>query len=107
MNVAQHVLLLGIRAYRAFGSPLKAFLCGPLAQCRFTPSCSEYAAHAIGLHGAVRGGWFALKRLARCHPWGSCGEDPVPPIADHNSQVASFPDCTRRDLNLQPIRSAR
>jgi putative membrane protein insertion efficiency factor len=46
--------------------------------CRFTPSCSAYARTAILRHGACSGGWLALKRLARCHPWGGHGYDPVP-----------------------------
>lgn len=46
--------------------------------CRFEPSCSEYALQAVRRHGAVRGGWLALKRLGRCNPWGPWGHDPVP-----------------------------
>ena len=46
--------------------------------CRFQPSCSAYAIGAIRKHGAIRGGWLALKRLSRCHPWGGSGYDPVP-----------------------------
>ena len=46
--------------------------------CRFTPTCSEYAVEAIKKYGPLRGGWLALKRLARCHPWGGSGYDPVP-----------------------------
>lgn len=47
-------------------------------QCRFLPSCSEYARQAVLAHGPWRGGWLAVKRLARCQPWGGCGIDPVP-----------------------------
>jgi putative membrane protein insertion efficiency factor len=61
-----------IRIYQWLISPLL-----PRA-CRFAPSCSDYAAEAIALHGAVRGGWLALRRLLRCHPWGGDGFDPVP-----------------------------
>jgi len=46
--------------------------------CRFTPTCSSYAMDAIERHGAVRGSWWAVKRIARCHPWGGFGYDPVP-----------------------------
>lgn len=48
------------------------------ARCRYSPSCSAYARTAITRYGACAGGWLALKRLARCHPWGSSGYDPVP-----------------------------
>ncbi|WP_267348798.1 membrane protein insertion efficiency factor YidD [Sphingomonas sp. GM_Shp_2] len=46
--------------------------------CRFQPSCSAYAIEALSRYGAAKGGWLALKRIARCHPWGGCGPDPVP-----------------------------
>jgi uncharacterized protein len=47
--------------------------------CRFQPSCSEYAISAIEQHGVGRGLWLAARRIGRCHPWGSSGHDPVPP----------------------------
>lgn len=47
-------------------------------QCRFTPTCSEYAADAITSHGAFKGSYLTVKRLARCHPWRAGGYDPVP-----------------------------
>lgn len=47
-------------------------------RCRYTPTCSQYAVEAIGKYGAFKGGWLAAKRIARCHPWGGCGHDPVP-----------------------------
>lgn len=46
--------------------------------CRFSPSCSCYAQDAIARHGVVSGGWLAMRRLARCHPWHPGGVDPVP-----------------------------
>lgn len=48
------------------------------AACRYTPTCSQYAIEAIRKHGAVKGSWLAAKRIARCHPWGGSGYDPVP-----------------------------
>jgi uncharacterized protein len=66
-------LLLGLLwIYRKFFSRLKP----PV--CRFYPTCSSYAVEAIRRHGAGRGGWLTLKRLARCHPFHPGGYDPVP-----------------------------
>lgn len=48
------------------------------ANCRFEPTCSEYAMQALREHGAFRGSWLAAKRIGRCHPWGGRGYDPVP-----------------------------
>ena len=47
-------------------------------QCRFYPSCSQYAFEALQNHGVIRGGWLAIKRLGKCHPWHAGGYDPVP-----------------------------
>jgi putative membrane protein insertion efficiency factor len=68
-----------IGAYRVLLSPLVG------GTCRFTPSCSVYAEEAVTVYGAWRGGWLALRRLVRCHPFGGWGYDPVPardPAAD-------------------------
>jgi putative membrane protein insertion efficiency factor len=80
VNAAQHILIFGVRLYRWVLSPAKTVLFGPLGHCRYTPSCSQYALEAIARHGALAGSWLALKRLGRCHPWGGCGEDPVPDL---------------------------
>jgi putative membrane protein insertion efficiency factor len=61
-----------IRFYQLLFSPFLG------SHCRFTPSCSQYAAEAIGKHGALRGTWLAMKRIARCHPFCDGGYDPVP-----------------------------
>jgi len=47
-------------------------------RCRFTPSCSQYAIEALKKHGLIKGGWLSVRRIARCHPWGGHGVDPVP-----------------------------
>ena len=62
-----------LRAYKLTVSPL----IGP--RCRFTPTCSEYAAEALIAHGPWRGSWLTARRLCRCHPWGGSGYDPPPP----------------------------
>ena len=66
------LLQLLIRTYQLLLSPFLG------NQCRFTPSCSQYASEAIGRYGALRGGWLALKRIGRCHPFCDGGFDPVP-----------------------------
>ena len=72
MSVPARVLLFVIQGYQRFISPLF----GP--RCRFHPTCSAYAAEAISVHGAARGTWLGLRRIARCHPWNPGGVDPVP-----------------------------
>ncbi|HVM48750.1 MAG TPA: membrane protein insertion efficiency factor YidD [Candidatus Acidoferrum sp.] len=78
VSVVQHILIFAVRLYRWTLSPAIAVCFGPLARCRFSPSCSQYALEALQMHGAVRGSALALRRLCRCHPWGQCGDDPVP-----------------------------
>jgi uncharacterized protein len=68
----RRALVVLIRGYQVVLSPH----IGPA--CRFEPSCSAYAAEAIARHGVVRGGGLAAVRIARCHPWGGFGFDPVP-----------------------------
>ncbi len=62
---------------RAYQVTLGAYLLG--GSCRFSPSCSAYAIEALERHGLVRGSILAARRLARCHPFGGWGIDPVPP----------------------------
>jgi putative membrane protein insertion efficiency factor len=50
------------------------------ASCRYVPTCSQYAVEAVMKHGIFRGGWLALRRILRCHPWGGSGYDPVPEV---------------------------
>lgn len=68
----RQVLVLLVRAYQVSLSPL----IGP--SCRYFPTCSAYAIEALERHGAWRGGWLALKRIGRCHPFRAGGFDPVP-----------------------------
>lgn len=71
-GLARVALLCLVRAYRLLVSPLL----GPA--CRFTPTCSVYAAEAIARFGAWRGTVLAVRRLLRCHPFAAAGLDPVP-----------------------------
>ncbi|MDQ6951101.1 MAG: membrane protein insertion efficiency factor YidD [Mariprofundales bacterium] len=88
------LLLVLIAVYRYGISPL----IGP--RCRFYPTCSHYAGDAIRNHGAVRGGWLALRRLLRCHPWSAGGVDwvPQPQPSDHHSshRTATLARCDHR-----------
>ena len=78
-SFVSRALTLAIRVYQLTISPAQTFLFGPTGGCRFTPTCSQYALEAVRQHGAVAGGWQAVRRICRCHPWGACGHDPVPP----------------------------
>jgi putative membrane protein insertion efficiency factor len=71
-KVAISVLVFWVRAYQYLISPYTP------SSCRFVPTCSEYAVEALKKHGAIKGTMLAAKRIARCHPWGESGHDPVP-----------------------------
>lgn len=73
-RLSAKALLLLIAFYRNAVSPLLP------SRCRYYPTCSSYADEAIRRYGALHGGWLALKRIGRCHPWGSHGLDPVPDL---------------------------
>lgn len=68
----KHVLVALVRFYQAAISPYFP------ARCRYQPTCSAFAVEALTRHGALKGGWIAIKRIGRCHPWGGSGFDPVP-----------------------------
>ncbi|MDE5900883.1 MAG: membrane protein insertion efficiency factor YidD [Muribaculaceae bacterium] len=68
----RHLFIIPVRLYQLIISPMLP------PSCRFTPTCSQYAVEALEKHGVVKGGWLTLKRIARCHPWGGSGYDPVP-----------------------------
>ena len=78
----QFVVLLLIRGYRTFVSPMRA------PTCRYYPSCSSYAVTAVQRHGAVRGTWLAVRRVLRCTPWSAGGVDDVPPVRSTATRLA-------------------
>lgn len=72
------LLIRLVRGYQFFLSPWLG------SNCRFNPSCSNYAIDAIEQWGAIKGSWLAIKRIGKCHPWGDGGNDPVPPNRNRN-----------------------
>lgn len=66
------LLIFLIKSYKTLLSPILP------PSCRYLPTCSEYSRQAIIKYGPLKGTWLAVKRIARCHPWGSHGHDPVP-----------------------------
>lgn len=76
------VLIAPVRWWARYWSPMRP------PNCRYSPTCSAYALEALTVHGAVRGGWLAVRRLLRCHPWHAGGHDPVPPPVDTDGRPA-------------------
>ena len=74
-------LIFLIICYRRYISPLF------LPSCRFTPTCSQYAITAIDRYGTVKGGYLAITRVFRCHPWCKGGYDPVPSLSDRFTSI--------------------
>lgn len=72
MTPLARILSLPVHGYRLVFSPWVGH------NCRYQPTCSAYALEALRLHGGVKGGWLAARRIGRCHPWGAAGYDPVP-----------------------------
>ena len=72
MSPMAYIVSLPVRFYRLVLSPWLG------QSCRYQPTCSAYAMEALERHGAIRGGWLTMKRIARCHPWGGSGIDNVP-----------------------------
>ncbi len=101
VQAATAVLIGLLMLYKYLVSPV-LHMVAPGSGCRFEPSCSDYAVQAVRRHGPLSGGWLALKRLARCHPWGGHGYDPVPDSCSctchqdhqHPSTLASAPPDT-------------
>ncbi len=89
---APRLLLIGvIRFYQVVISPVKNMLFGPGGSCRFQPTCSQYAIDSLKAHGAFKGFWKTLVRLAKCHPFHPGGYDPVKPATSHY-QTVNRPD---------------
>jgi putative membrane protein insertion efficiency factor len=86
MKLVGGVLIGLVRAYQLLLSPYLP------ASCRYHPGCSSYAAEAISLHGPLRGLWLAARRVARCHPWGGMGFDPVPPRVGRGTCQGTAPE---------------
>jgi putative membrane protein insertion efficiency factor len=72
MNLVSRVLIVPIRVWQLTISQILP------PTCRYSPSCSVYTIEALQRHGPVKGLWLGIKRIGRCHPWGSSGYDPVP-----------------------------
>ena len=88
MNPAQWLLKGLIKVYQWVISPILP------GTCRYAPTCSEYASEAVTRHGALKGGWLALKRILRCHPWGGWGYDPVPGTDENEKPHTHSHRCT-------------
>lgn len=99
MSAAQAAAVRMIRFYRASISPLRP------PSCRFTPSCSAYALEAIERFGFLRGGWLALRRLLRCHPFHKGGHDPVPPSVGSDRSSKAVYSLSEPRAQIAPSRS--
>lgn len=75
-HLPRNILIIILKLYRRVVSPIYGQV------CRFFPSCSAYALEAVTVHGAIKGSWFAVRRVVRCHPWSAGGLDPVPSPAN-------------------------
>jgi putative membrane protein insertion efficiency factor len=72
VKIFSYILIFLVKAYQAVISPLLG------GNCRFSPTCSAYTIEAIKVWGPFKGAWLGIKRISKCHPWGSHGWDPVP-----------------------------
>jgi len=86
----KRLLVWLLRGYQLLVSPMLG------QKCRFYPTCSNYAIEAVKIHGAARGGWLALRRVCRCHPWHEGGVDLVPALSHPPGQPSSPKACDCR-----------
>ena len=77
-NIIIWIFIVPVKLYQWLISPLLP------NSCRHVPTCSQYTIEALKIHGVLKGGWLAFKRIIRCHPWGTSGYDPVPPKKEKN-----------------------
>ena len=97
------LLIFLIRCYQRFLSPLLG------KNCRFVPTCSQYAIEAIRIHGPAKGLVLAVWRILRCNPFGKCGRDPVPPRGNGTTELRLLCSdagaaCLARRCHLRPAR---
>ena len=71
-KIVTYPLILLIRVYQLIVSPMLG------SNCRFMPTCSEYALESLKVYGLIKGTYLTIKRIGKCHPWGSNGYDPIP-----------------------------
>lgn len=99
--VARRMVVIAIRAYQVVLSPLLG------SRCRFYPSCSHYAQQAVARYGVGRGGWLAIRRIGRCHPWNPGGFDYVPGMEpDPGREAASRQGAAGPGAGLSQERAA-
>ena len=72
LKILNFIFIIPIKLYQILLSPLLG------QSCRYHPTCSQYTIEAIEKYGPINGIWLGSKRIARCHPWGGSGHDPVP-----------------------------
>ncbi|MBN2610302.1 MAG: membrane protein insertion efficiency factor YidD [Bacteroidales bacterium] len=89
-QIVNFIFIIPIRIYQYTISPLLP------NSCRHIPTCSEYAVEAIRVHGIFKGSWLALRRILRCHPWGTYGYDPVPPPKPKKVQKKTSPSVSNQ-----------
>lgn len=89
-----YILVGMVRFYQLAISPLFP------PSCRHVPTCSNYTIEALKIHGPLRGTWLGIKRIVKCHPWGTSGYDPVPPKKSEN-----HPHSTEQKIQNKEIES--
>lgn len=97
MTLFGQILSLPVRVYSCLISPMLP------PTCRYVPTCSQYALDALRMHGGLAGGWLALRRIGRCHPWGGSGFDPVPECGHCDTSSADGSTRSTEIMSIAPI----